>query len=673
MRRALPLLLLAACGTRTEASAPVDVAGSADAKASVDAADPWAGQPPAVCKSATSPWKPGMATFTDVTEAVGLTGVNGIRLSTADLSGDLYPDLTVRHMAMGVRDTFEPGKRILTLLQNGGKAGSWTFSDTTQASGITATRDGKEGRAAHIVVFGDVDNDGDLDVFAGNSITPDATKDTFPKDASELMLNDGHGKFALTPDALFDAPKYRKQLSSASFLDFDRDGKLDLFLGYTTWTGEVPVQNPLLAGDGAGGFTDVTSLAGLTTKPYSKVADVESGAAHRNTWGTAACDMDDDGWPDLLTVSYGRYFNGFWWNGQGADNGPGFVDAKDSSHLDRDDDDDWTTNWNAQCWCHDNPTDAECDKVPKPQVDCVQLKKAFGGTYRWNHPTDRKPYRLGGNTGTAVCADLDRDGDLDLVETTITHPDVGTSSDPSRIVRNDGQHPPVFTHLHGDQTGLQHTFPGPPDDVGDMTAGVLDFDADGRLDILIASSDYPGTHAMLFHQKPDGTFEEVPVPQGIDHKHAHGVAIADFDRDGDLDVVLGHSLSRCNLSPDECQKTEQVHAFRNDFAGHGNWLELRLVGGEHTNRAAIGARVTVNAGGQTQTFEVGGGYGHYGMQQDPVLHVGLGAQCAVDEVRVRWPDAQGTTEVWTHVRVNYLAQLTQGQATPTYPLWQEKP
>ena len=547
MRRVLCLVvavLLVGCGAKTTPALPPAAtdAVQADAPAADSpdvTADPWLGAPPALCRTKTSTWSAGQATFTDITQDVGAEGVAGIRLSLADLNGDLYPELLVRHMAIGQRDSFEPGKRILTLLENQGKSGSWTFQDTTQASGITQTRDGKQGRAAHILVCGDVDNDGDLDVFAGNSITPDASKDGFPKDSSELMLNDGQGHFALTTKQTFGDSKLRRQLSSASFTDYDRDGWLDLWLGYTTWTGDQPMQNPLLRGDGLGGFSDVTAAEGLTTKTWSKTADIESGAAHRNTWGTAACDLDDDGLPDLLTVSYGRYFNGFWWNGQ-ADKR--FVDAKDASHLDRDDDDDWTTNWNAQCWCKDNPKDDECDKAGKPVVNCVELKKAFGGGYRWNHPTDRKPWRLGGNTGTAVCADLDRDGDLDLVETTITHPDVGSSADPTRIVRNDGKKagmPPLFTHLHGDQTGLVHSFPNDQaDDVGDMTAGVLDFDGDGRIDILVASSDYPGTHAMLFHQLADGTYEEVPVPDGIDHKHAHGVAIADFDRDGDLDVLL---------------------------------------------------------------------------------------------------------------------------------------
>ncbi|HQP38721.1 MAG TPA: ASPIC/UnbV domain-containing protein, partial [Polyangiaceae bacterium] len=65
-----------------------------------------------------------------------------------------------------------------------------------------------------------------------------------------------------------------------------------------------------------------------------------------------------------------------------------------------------------------------------------------------------------------------------------------------------------------------------------------------------------------------------------------------------------------------------------------------------TNRAAIGARVTVKAGGVTQTRDVGGGHGHFGAQDDLALHFGLGAECTA-EVTIRWPDASLTTETFT--------------------------
>lgn len=678
-----PLIAVAACtspGGTSGSAAPLDAQAS-DAAAidasqeATAAADPWAGAPPEICKAGT-PWTGKSKLWADKTADAGLAALQvvAVRLSTADLTGDYKPELFARSMSgAGTREAFEPGKRKLFLLKNQSAKGALKFEDMTQSSGILGTRDGKDGRQAHVVVYGDADNDGDLDVFAGNSVPSDPAKDLFPADASELMINDGTGKFALLADNAFAAPELRRSLSSASFTDYDRDGKLDLWLGYTSWPTngvDLPIQDQLLQGDGKGGMKVVTVAEGLKTKEAYKQIDVEEGTAHRITWGTAACDVNNDGWPDLLGVSYGRNFNSLWLNGALGDSGNRFDDVKGASHFDRDDNDDWTSNWNAQCYCKDNPAAAECATCKPPVVDCVQLKKAFGGTYRWNHATDRKPYRLGGNTGTVQCADLDRDGDLDMVFGTIVHPDVGPSSDPSRIALNDGGSPlPQFLTQKGQDNGFKHTFPGgQADDVGDMSLAVLDFDNDGRLDIALASSDYPGTHAQLFWQQPDGKFVEVTEIAGLNFLHAASCAAADFDRDGDIDLVFGHSLMRCSLSPAECLKTEEAHIFENTGGNQSNWLQLALVGTGGSNRSAIGARVSVTAGGMTQTQEVGGGFGHFGMHNDTVLHFGLGAGCQVDKVTVRWPDAAGTTETFAHVRANYLVRLTQGKAQPEYPL-----
>ena len=102
----------------------------------------------------------------------------------------------------------------------------------------------------------------------------------------------------------------------------------------------------------------------------------------------------------------------------------------------------------------------------------------------------------------------------------------------------------------------------------------------------------------------------------------------------------------------------------------GNWLQLDLAGGPGTNRAAIGARVTVKtagAGGQTltQTQEVGGGHGHYGIQHDRVLHFGLGAACAA-EVTIRWPDQPLTTQR-IELPAGYRFRIAQGQAPTVVP------
>jgi hypothetical protein len=183
-------------------------------------------------------------------------------------------------------------------------------------------------------------------------------------------------------------------------------------------------------------------------------------------------------------------------------------------------------------------------------------------------------------------------------------------------------------------------------DNGDITAGVLDFDNDGQADIYIGATDYPGNFGLLFHQR-DMLFEAVPISEGIDHHRSHGVVHADFDRDGDLDLMVGHSRARCDATqPADCYETRQVRLFENVLGDRGNWIQLRLIGGAQTNRAAIGARAVVAAGGIMQTQEVGGGFGHYGIQNDTTLHFGLGTACEA-AVTVRWPDASLSSETAT--------------------------
>ena len=670
MRRVLPwCLLLAGCGGSSTSSPSADIPAAAEVAVDVapaidvpevaeDTAPP-DNRPPRVCRDG-SVWAPGLAAFTDVTAQSGLVGVNGVRLSAADLDGDGRPELSVRNHVQGVRDDFGPkGARYTWVLHNDG---GLKFSAVTEASGFTTTRDGGSGRTAHIVVFGDIDNDGDLDAFSGVNVPTDAAKDN--GDRTELLLNDGAGHFTLAEGGDVRHEKQRLSTGGASFTDADLDGKLDLWVAYGTDAQYSPLPDRLYAGDGAGSFADVSKAMGLTLLPLAKISEANLALTNRNSWGATVCDVNGDGWPDLITSTYGRDHNGLWLSdGQG-----GYLNRALESGVGADDRLDWTTNMNAQCYCKLMPAAADCKGVPAPPnyFACTDVSKL-----RWDHAHDREPYRLGGNNFSTVCGDIDNDGDLDLMHDTIVHWDVGSSSDPSELLVNDGSG--TFDRPGNDVTGLTREHDGLDWNDGDMTGAFFDFDGDGRQDVYIGSSDYPGTRGHLYHQKQDGTFEEVSPEDGIDHPRSHGVAVADFDGDGDLDLAAGHGISRCGGPPPDptCYPTAEVHLFRNELGASGNWLQVRLRGGPGTNRAAIGARVRVVAGGVTQTREVGGGYGHYGIQSDVVQSFGLGEACDVDVIEVRWPDAKGTIETWKDVRANYRVTLERGGAA-TYDTDTEK-
>ena len=602
---------------------------------------------PAPICNAGSAWEPGETAFVEVTGDWGLTGIVGIRLSVTDINSDGWPDLLIRNGG-GPDDFSAGGERSRFVLRN---TGNGSFEDVTPSCGLLAGRINEDpliGRPGQNFATGDVDNDGDLDIFVGTSRTDPSDPDT---ETCELMINNGDGTFSLGPqgsDARFENDKANP--AGVVFVDFNLDGNLDLWITNNEESGPAPLPDRLLLGDGQGNFSDVTSQRGLTTAPWSSVASLNAALSHSWAWSGAACDLNNDNIPELLASSYGRAPNHLWRGEACTDGDVVYVNESVASGYAFDHRQDWTKDLNAQCYCADNPTADDCDTCPAPEdyTVCEMLAAAFGPDYRWNHQYSRELFNLGGNSGTTVCADINNDGYFDLITHEIVHSDVGEPADPSEILVNLGDPLVRFDRPGNDVTGLLRVDENEFWDHGDMTGAIFDFDNDAWQDVYIGASDYPTNKALLFHQNAPLEFERLEVEDYFEHFRAHGVAVADFDRDGDLDLIAGHSLMRCDGFPnsDECEETSQVRLFENLMGVESNWLQLKLLGTQGTNRAAIGARVQVAANGTTQTQMVEGGHGHFGMQRDLVLHFGLGTSCEAD-VTITWPNSEGTTQTFT--------------------------
>ena len=629
---------------------------------STPAVDPDAGLPPAICKK---PSAPSGAWFHEVTSEVGLATTPtfqpiGAISVAADLDGDGFVDLLVA-IGSSARGPYTwktgeppiPGRFVLMNRPDPKDAKKRIFVDTSATAGLTATRDGAGDRGYGIMNLGDLDGDGDVDALLCPAEQTTTARPIL--DACDAFLNDGKAHFTLAPSSELNAKSF--WVTSGALLDYDRDGILDYWPGTVAhWPYEptYPNQPPtLFRGNGDGTFHNASAEVGLPTKD-GLVAD---GTQFRHVFGVTACDLDGDGDDDMVFASYGREENQVWRNDGGT-----FVNVAHELGLDYDDRMDYLDDQSYRCFCAD--VNNKCS--PQPPPPDVSTCNVFGNPYfrGWGN-SSTKPYSLRDNYFTIACGDADDDGDLDLMRATIVHGDCGAACDPSELILNPGDGS-KFTRPGNVATGLDRPETGVDWNHGDDMAVFADLDLDGRKDIFMTTTGAyePADRTHLWHQKTDGTYEEIATTSGLlENKGSYfspnmqGPAFVDIDGDGDLDLVVGGTVAPSPL-----------HVYRNDIGQDSNWLRVRLVGkgAGGANVSGIGARVRVKAGGRTQTQELQGGYGHSNVENDLVLTFGLGGACDVDSIEVLWPNGEGTTSTFGKARANYTVEIREGETTVRY-------
>jgi len=504
--------------------------------------------------------------FTNVTAAAGIKfvhfrGNDGIPINreifgpgvcVADFNGDGYPDI---YFVNG-RDLYQRGIVARNALyQNNGDG---TFQDVTQTAAIPGTGYGLG------CVWGDYDNDGFPDLYVtqyGRNV---------------LYRNNGNGTFTdVTDKAGVAALEFGAQFhSGATFFDYDRDGRLDLYVGsYVTLDSDSPrycsvngvktscpptaykgTPAILYHNNGDGTFTNVTKAAGIY-QPRGKNLAV------------GAADYDNDGWPDLFVANDG-------------------VNA----------------------YLYHNEHNGTFDEIG------LQSGMALAAR---------------GNVMAAMCislGDYDNDGSLDLFIT-----DFQNNSD--HLWHNDGKS--SFDEV-SDRAGIT----GPTRGVLSFGGGFFDYDNDGWLDLFIANGHvYPEVEQAspeihfkqlnsLFHNEGNGKFTEMTKSAGPGFQTPYvgrGVAFADFDNSGRIDVVVANNGDPPLL-------------LRNSGASGNHFLNFKLVGTK-SNHDAMGARVRVVSGSLAQIREIAGG-GSYLSQSDLRAHFGIGKALRAERVEVRWPSGQ---------------------------------
>lgn len=491
------------------------------------------------------------------------------------------------------------------------QGGPTIFTDVSAAAGITNNRIGRDKVAGQ--AWGDYDNDGWPDLYVTDHEGP-----------NRLYRNNGDGTFALS--VLSDSVALPDSYSGgAIFVDYDNDGWRDLYV--LNWGANVLYHN-----EGGTAFVDVTASAGIGDTSNGKSA----------SWG----DFNNDGWLDLYVANWNCYPNCgrpsigdidrlYQSNGDGTfTNVTKYLTGKTAG-----------SGFIASFTDYDNDGDLDIYLVNDEFINPVG-----NGLWRNDGPGCKGwcfaevSTEAGANTkvmgmGLAT-ADYDNDGDQDFYF---------SNAGPMTLLQN-----------QGDGTFVNKAVAAGVDSAGSIGWGTVffDYDNDGWLDLYLAVSDAakaeetPGSHPInpLFHNNGDGTFANVTEQSGAaDTGSTIGVAYADYDRDGRLDLLVGNLDTGYQL-------------YRNQAATAGNhWLAVELVGGGPVNRDAVGSRVYLTtADGQTRMQEVICG-SSVGAGNELALHFGLGDQSQVAAVTVRWPD--GTEQTYANLAVDQRVRLQYGTET----------
>lgn len=464
------------------------------------------------------------------------------------------------------------------------KEGITFFTDITEDAGLAKFK-------AIRVAWGDYDNDGYEDILLNGSI---------------LLKNKG-GKRFLDVTELAGIGK-DKRTRGGIWGDYDNDGYLDFY----TLGSRKNYVNRLWKNNQDGTFLDVTSEAFSIEEHYPS-----EGAS----WG----DYDGDGYIDLYVANYEKSLSTTVSRGMGTpdqlfhNRGDGtFEEISASSGI-----------MSMENMCGRGVSWGDYDN--DGDMDIYVTNYRLDPNFLWQNMGDGTFIDIAEEAGVrgngvegyfghsigAAWGDYDNDGDLDLFVSNLAHPRYIGFSDKSMLLENLG--PPYYrfrdrfkeSGIRFEETSADPSF--------------VDYDNDGILDLFFTSV-YKGRKSFLYKGNGDGTFTDVTWLAGVRVDNGWGNAFADFDNDGDLDLLVASSNG--------------VRLFRNE-GNDNHWLHVRVIGRD-SNRMGIGTRITIFAPSSLspkQIREVEGGKGS-GSQHSLPVEFGLGKYNGPVDMEIRFPSGR---------------------------------
>lgn len=533
---------------------------------------------------------PAIAHFSDIAEKAGLTmdivygGVNakkyiiettGTGLAIFDYDNDGWPDIFIVNGT--TLEGFPAEKAPTNHLYRNNHDG--TFTDVTSASGLVASGWGQG------VCVGDYDNDGWEDLYV-----------TYY--GANRLYHNHNGVFQEVGAKAGVAGDGKAWGTGCAFVDYDRDGRLDLiianYVDFDLSTAPAPGERPSCIWKGAPVMCGPRGLPGARNILYHNrgdgtFEDVTSKAHIDRTDGHYAMsvstfDFDDDGWPDIYVA---------------------------------------------------------CDSTPS-----ILYRNNHDGTFTDVAVSAGAAFNEDGREQAGMgstIADYDGDGRLDIFKTNF-------SDDTSTLYHNNGDG--TFTDAtFAAGLGLHTQYLG----WGTM---FFDFDNDGWPDLILANghvypevdkyhlgSSYPEPK-ILYHNNGNGTFTDVSANAGpgiAAVNSSRGLAVGDLWNDGHLAVLIANMNAKPSL-------------LVNDVRTSNHWVGLHLIG-TRSNRDAIGARITLKAGKRVWIDEVRSG-SSYSSNNDMRVHFGLGALTRIDSVQIRWPS--GLVETVDNVPADAIRTFKEG-------------